>query len=128
MTATDIEPTTTLTVSPMLRSVLWASGSQMMAEPKALVEAAVGASNEDVTALRLAARHATKTSTGEHVIVVRTRLLDALIRLPAACVELIDVRERKVRTRHSPEDFVVAEAELREAVGRARAEAPADLT
>ena len=68
-----------------------------------------------------AALRAERPKGGGAIMVVPTDLLDVLLRLPAACVEVIDVRERKVRTTHSPEDFVAAEIELRDLVARTRA-------
>ena len=104
-----------------MRSVLWASGIQMMAVKKPMVERALWAPYRDVVILREAAEHALKLDDGQRLFTVPTRLLDVLLRLLGACVELVDVRERKVRTAHSPEDFVAAEIELRDLVARARA-------
>ena len=93
----------------------------MMGESRAVLETAVGADEDDVGVLRRAARDSGRKASGEHVLVVPTRLLDALLRLPAACVALVDVWERELRTRHPPQDFAAAEAELREVVAQARA-------
>ena len=115
------EPDTYLVGSALLRSVLWASAIEMMAVETSLVRAAMRAPDSDINLLRESAKHAIERADGQLLFTVPTRLLDVLLRLPGACVELVDVRERKVRTWHSPEDFVAAELELREVVARARA-------
>ena len=70
---------TQLVGSGFLRSVLWASGIQMMAVKESLVERAMRAPHRDVVILREAAEHARKLDDGQRLFTVPTRLLDVLL-------------------------------------------------